>query len=168
VSGGAFGVIDRFADPTASAYYDLDPLYTPDQIYQFRLSSASTSGFQSGPSNVASARPLAPLESLTPTEGAEVATPPTFTWQPVARAQQYQLLVLSRPPELTDLTQMPLVWPTANNLAAAQTTSTQLSYSGPALQPGAVYYWVVYAFDQADPDQAEAISASPLRSFTAR
>src|SRR5262249_38248953 len=30
VGSGAFGTIDRFADPTASAYLDLDPLYTPD------------------------------------------------------------------------------------------------------------------------------------------
>jgi hypothetical protein len=169
VGTGAFGTIDQFADPTASAYYDLDPIYTPDQTYQFRLSAASTTGFQSGPSNTASVRPLAPMTGLTPANGAQqVTAPPTFTWQAVSRAQRYQVLVLSRLPDLSDITQMPLVWPPANTLTAAQTASTQLTYAGPALQSGTTYYWLVFAADQTDVTTAPAVSTSAIQSFTVR
>src|SRR5205823_9275328 len=127
VGTGPFGTIDRFADPTASAYDDLDPLYTPDQTYQFRISAVSSTGVQSGASNTASIQPLAPLGGLQPPNGAAVTGAPTFSWQPVARAQRYQVLVLSRLPDVSEPTQMPLVWPPAGNLAAAQTTATQLA-----------------------------------------
>lgn len=168
VGAGSFGTIDRFADPTAIAYDDLDPLYTPDQIYRFRLSAASTSGVQSQPSNTASAQPLAPLRVLSPGNGAAVTGSPAFSWQPVSRAQLYQVLVLSRLPDLTDPTRMPLVWPPANNLTAAQTAATQLTYGGPALQAGSTYFWLVLASDQANLNTAQAISFSQLQAFTAR
>jgi carboxypeptidase family protein len=165
IGSGSFETIDRFADPTASAYYDLDPVYTTDQTYRFQLSAVSSNAVQSQPSNTASARPLEPLVGLAPAGGATVSGPPTFSWQAVNRAQRYQVLVLSRPPELTDVDQMPLVWPPAANRAVAQTSSTQLVYSGPALQSGVTYYWTVFAFDQQDPDSATAVSASRIESF---
>jgi hypothetical protein len=77
------------------------------------------------------------------------------------------VLVLSRPPELTDVEQMPLVWPPADNRAAAQTAATELIYAGPALLPGTTYYWLVFAFDQPDPDNATAVSASRIETFRA-
>jgi hypothetical protein len=166
VEGGSFGAIDRFADPTATAYYDLDPIYTPDQTYQFRISAVSSTGLQGPPSNTTSARPLEPLTTLSPAPGAAVGATPDFTWQGVPRTQRYQVLVLSRPPDLSDTTQMPLVWPPANNLAAAQTSSTQLTYAGPPLQSGSTYFWTVLAFDQPDTTAAQAVSAGPIRSFT--
>jgi hypothetical protein len=168
VGNGQFGTIDRFADPTATAYDDLDPIYTPDQTYQFRLSAASTSAIQSPPSNVAALRPFAPLGGLSPANGASVSGAPTFTWQPVPRTQQYQVLVLSRLPDVSDFSQMPLVWPPPNNLAAAQTTATQIAYGGPALQSGATYFWLVLAADQANFTTAQSLSASQVQSFTAR
>jgi hypothetical protein len=168
VNGAAFGTIDRFADPTASAYDDLDPLYTPDQSYQFRISAVSSTAVQSAPSNSAAIQPLAPLVGLQPAAGAAVTGTPTFTWQPVSRAQQYQVLVLSRPPDVSDPSQMPLVWPPAGNLAAARTAATQLLYAGPALQSGATYTWLVFAADQADFTTATAVSASQMQTFTVR
>jgi len=63
---------------------------------------------------------------------------------------------------------MPLVWPPANNLAAAQATATQLAYGGPALQSGVTYYWLVMAADQASFASAQSLSASQVQSFTAR
>jgi hypothetical protein len=162
VGNGSFGTIDRFADPTATAYDDLDPIYTPDQTYKFRISAASTSGVQSPPSNAASIQPFAPLGGLSPTNGAVVMGTPAFSWQPVPRAQQYQVLVLSRLPDVSDTSQMPLVWPPPNNLAAAQTTATQLTYGGPALQSGVTYYWLVLA------SGIQSASASRIQSFTAR
>ena len=100
VGNAAFGTIDRFADPTATAYDDLDPLYSPDQTYQFRISAASTSLIQSAASNLASMQPFAPLGGLSPANGALVTGAPAFSWQPVARALLYQVLVLSRPPDV--------------------------------------------------------------------
>jgi hypothetical protein len=166
VGGGSFGTIDRFADPTASAYYDLDPIYTPDQSYQFRLSAVSTTLLQSPPSNTAAARPLAPVAELSPAPGAQTSAAPTFSWPAVPRAQRYQVLVVSRPPELADVDRMPLVWPPADNLGAAQTTSTQLVYGGPQLQAGGTYYWLLFAFDQSDTTAAQAVSASAVQGFT--
>jgi hypothetical protein len=168
VGGGSFGTIDRFADPTASAYYDLDPIYTPEETYQFRLSAVSTTLLQSAPSNTVSVRPLAPLGGLTPAPGSQTALAPAFSWSPVPRAQRYQLLVLSRPPELTDVDRMPLVWPPADNLAAAQTGGTQLVYGGPPLQAGSTYYWLLFAFDQSDTMAAQAVSASAVQRFMAQ
>jgi carboxypeptidase family protein len=168
VGNGLFSTIDRFADPTATAYDDLDPTYTPDQTYRFRISAASTSGVQGSPSNVASMEPFAPLGGLSPANGVSVAGTPTFAWQAVPRAQQYQVLVLSRLPDVSDLNQMPLIWPPPNNLAAAQTTATQLAYGGPALQSGATYYWLVLASDQASFTAAQSMTASQVQSFTAR
>lgn len=168
IGSGAFGTIDRFADPTASAYDDLDPAYTADQSYQFRVSAVSSTGLQSAPGNVAAIQPLAPLEGLQPPNGTTVTGAPTFSWQPVARAQRYQVLVLSRPPDSSEPSQMPLVWPPAGNLAAAQTAATQLAYGGPALQAGTTYYWLIYAADQADFTTAPDLSASQIQSFTAR
>lgn len=166
VGSGSFGSIDRFADPTATAYYDLDPIYTPGQTYQFRISAVSSSGLQSPPSDTAAATPLEPLTVLSPGAGAAVGATPTFAWQGVPRAQRYQVLVLSRPPDLAVTAQMPLVWPSADNLAAAQTSDTQLTYAGPALQAGSTYYWLVFATDQPDPAMARAVSAGLIRAFT--
>ncbi len=168
IGGGGFGTIDRFADPTATAYYDLDPIYTPEQSYQFQISAASSSGVQGPPSNSAAARPLEPLGGLAPAEGVQVAGTPTFSWQPVSRAQRYQVLVLNRLPDDAAIDRMPLVWPPVSNLAAGQTGSSQLSYAGPPLQAGVTYYWLVFAYDQADSAAAQAVSASRIRDFTAR
>lgn len=166
VGNGPFGAIDQFADPTATAYDDLDPLYTPDQTYRFQISAVSSSAIQSPPSNSASMEPLSPLAGLSPANGTAASAAPTFSWQPVPRAQRYQLLVLSRLPDVSDTSQMPLVWPPANNQAAAQTASTQLAYGGPALQSGTTYFWLVLASDQADFTMAQALSASRIQSFT--
>ena len=93
---------------------------------------------------------------------------PNFTWQAVARAQRYQVLVLSRLPAESDTAHLPLVWPSANDLTPGQTAGTQLAYSGPALQAGITYYYVVYAFDQPDTTAAQAVSASRFVRFVAR
>lgn len=168
VGSGPFSTIDRFADPTATAYDDLDPLYSADQTYQFRISAASTSLIQSAASNIAAMQPFAPLGGLSPASGALVTGAPAFSWQPVPRALLYQVLVLSRPPDLSDISRMPLVWPPASNLAAAQTAGTQLGYGGPALQSGTTYYWLVLAADRTNFATAQALSASQVQTFTTR
>jgi hypothetical protein len=165
---GDFGTIDAFADPTATGYFDLDPIYTPDQTYRFRLSAANTSEAEGPPSDIASAQPLGPLSGLTPASGAAVSGPPTFSWQAVPRALRYQVLVLSRLPDAAEPTRMPLVWPPAGSLGVGQTSSTQLTYGGPALQVGTTYYWLVLAYDQPDATTAPSVSTSPIRSFVAR
>jgi hypothetical protein len=109
--------------------------------------------------------PLARVSGLSPVDASLVTGAPTNSWQAVPRAQRYQVLVLSQPPDVSDTVRMPLVWPPANNLAAAQTGTPQLVYGGPMLQSGATYYWLVLASDQPDFTMAQALSASQIQSF---
>ncbi len=162
-------------DPLASSFFDTDDRLTPNVTYYYTIHSLDTIGFPAdgrvGPaSDTVSANPLQPIATTSPGQGASVLGDPIFRWTPVFGARTYQIVVWSRFPDLQNNNDpqgaLPL-WPAdINNPGASKVSAptTSLTYSGPYLQSGQTYYWVVIAAD----DGEYALSVSPIAKFVAR
>ncbi len=162
-------------DPLASAFFDADDRLTPDVTYYYTIHCLDTIGFPAdgrvGPAgDTVSATPLQPIATTAPGQGDAVLGDPVFRWTPVFGAKTYQVVVWSRFPDLQNANDpqgaLPL-WPAdINNPGASKVTAptTSLTYSGPYLQSGHTYYWVVIAADNGE----YSLSVSPIAKFVAR
>ncbi len=156
-------------DPLASAFFDADPALTPNYVYYYTVSSLDTvefpnNGTVGAPSSVVAADPLDPMSGLSPSQSAFVSGNPYFQWSPVNGATSYQVYIWNSFPSLqssSDPNGVTPIW--GPNDANSQTGSgqTSLTYSGPTLQSGATYYWMVIATD----GQGN-YSASQIAKFT--
>jgi len=162
-------------DPLAEAFLDVDPLLTPDVTYYYTVHRLDTIGFPAtgrlGPgSDVVSATPLEPIVATAPGQGELVSGDPLFRWTSVYGASTYQVVVWDRFPDLQngdDPAGAAPLWPAdLNNPGASKVSAptTSLRYSGPYLQAGRTYYWLVIAAD----DGEYALSVSKIMKFTAR
>jgi hypothetical protein len=158
-------------DPLADLFADLDLQLTPGLTYYYQVVAVGanfdpdTGAGASSPSNNASATPLAPMGTFSsPQSGATINTPtPTLRWDRLDGAASYQVIVFEGFPEIN---KDPL-WPAdLNNPGNSRVTHPNNStvYTGPFLQPGQTYYWVVVAFSA----DGQARSISPLWKFTYR
>jgi len=158
-------------DPLADLFADLDLQLTPGVTYYYQVVAVGvnfnpdTGTGASSPSNNASATPLAPMGTFSsPQSGATINTPtPTLRWDRLDGAASYQVIVFEGFPEIN---KDPL-WPAdLNNPGNSRVTHPNNStvYTGPFLQPGQTYYWVVVAFSA----DGQARSISPLWKFTYR
>lgn len=148
-------------DPLADLFADLDLNLTPEVTYYYQVVAVGanfdpdTGAGTSRPSNNASATPLSPMSTFSPAQGATVSNPtPTLLWDRLNGASTYRVILFEGFPEIN---RDPLWF-------SGATANTSLVYSGPALQPGQTYYWVVVAFSADE----KARSISPLRKFTYR
>lgn len=151
-------------DPLADLFADLDLALTPEVTYYYQVVAVGanfdpdTGTGTSSPSNNASATPLLPMGTFSsPAHGATISTPsPTLRWDRLNGASTYQVILFEGFPEIN---RAPL-WTSG---AVAHPTNSVV-YTGPSLQPGQTYYWVVVAFSA----DGNARSISPLRKFTYR
>ncbi|GIV19625.1 MAG: hypothetical protein KatS3mg023_1376 [Armatimonadota bacterium] len=158
-------------DPLADLFADLDLALTPGVTYYYQVVAVGanfdpdTGAGASDPSNNASATPLEPMSTFSsPAHGATISTAsPTLRWDRLNGASYYQVIVFEGFP---DINRDPL-WPAnLNNPGNSRVSHPNNStvYTGPALQPGQTYYWVVVAFSA----DGRARSISPLWKFTYR
>ncbi|MEJ5253354.1 MAG: hypothetical protein WHX60_15880, partial [Armatimonadota bacterium] len=151
-------------DPLADLFADLDLTLTPEVTYYYQVVAVGanfdpdTGTGTSSPSNNASATPLAPMGTFSsPAHGATISTPsPTLRWDRLNGAFTYRVILFEGFPEIN---RDPL-WTSG---AVAHPTNNVV-YTGPSLQPGQTYYWVVVAFSA----DGSARSISPLWKFTYR
>lgn len=158
-------------DPLADLFADLDLNLTPGVTYYYQVVAVGanfdpdTGTGASDPSNNASATPLAPMSTFSsPAHGATISVAsPTLRWDRLNGASSYQVILFEGFPEIN---RDPL-WPAdLNNPGNSRVSHPNNStiYTGPALQPGQTYYWVVVAFSA----DGRARSISPLWKFTYR
>lgn len=151
-------------DPLADLFADLDLNLTPEITYHYQVVAVGanfdpdTGAGTSRPSNNASAKPLSPMSTFSsPAQGATVSDPPpTLRWERLNGAARYMVILFEGFPEIN---RDPL-W--RNDTIAHPNNS--VVYSGPSLQRGQTYYWVVVAFSA----DGKARSISPLWKFTYR
>ena len=182
-SSSNFQDIATLRDPLADRYDDLDPVLTPGTSYFYNVGRLDTINFpnnintsNSNPADVTiQVSPLNAIQVQLPTPNAKTGASPTFTWNAVSNASDYQVIVYDQFPALqTSNGGVIPYWPQdsqnpGNSLVAAPATST--TYDGPALQSGHTYYVVVLAqYNPAnnDPSVGVSISVSPIQAFTAQ
>lgn len=162
-------------DPLAASFFDVDDALTPDTVYYYTVHSLDTIDFPArgtvGPrGDIVSANPLQPMQATSPAQSETVTGDPLFRWTAVAGAAYYQVIVWNRFPDLQnpdDPQGAAPLWPADPSAPGASKVSapaTSLGYSGPYLQAGRTYYWLVVAADQGE----LALSVSPIRKFVAR
>lgn len=167
-------------DPLSSAFFDVDPLLTPNVSYTYTVHSLDTVKFPAdGTIGTASAPitadPFSPIGAVSPINGAGASGTPLFKWSAVNGAAAYQLYVWDEFPTLMFDPSLPNepgatqpIWPVdpshpGNALITAPATSA--SYQGPALQAGHTYYWLVVALDSTNPANVATLSASQISKF---
>lgn len=156
-------------DPLASAFFDADPALTPNYVYYYTVSSLDTVEFPNNgtigsPSSVVAADPMDPMTGLSPGQSASVAGNPYFQWSPVNGATSYQVYIWNSFPSLqssSDPNGVTPIWGPNDANSSTGSGQTSLTYSGPTLQSGATYYWMVIATD----GQGN-YSASQIAKFT--
>lgn len=154
VGGGGFTALEYFRDPLSRTFVDSDLNLNIDTIYSYRVTTLNTlypdaADSESGPSEVVLANPL---DDLILRNFDPVTT--TIRWDHVAGAQNYVVYLYDDYPDFD----VPPLWDTENS----RTTSNEQRYNGPALTPGATYYYLVMGL--ADGDTARTLSA--VGSFT--
>lgn len=158
-------------DPLADLFADLDLALTPGVTYHYQVSAVGanfdpdTGAGASAPSDNASATPLAPMGSFSePASGATVRTStPTLRWERLNGAAFYQVILFEGFPEINRDPLWPASLENPGNSRISHPNNSVV-YSGPALQPGQTYYWVVVALSA----DGRARSISPLWKFTYR
>ena len=180
-SNSNFQDIATLRDPLADRYDDLDPVLTPGTSYFYNVGRLDTINFpnnintsNSNPADVTiQVSPLNAIQVQSPTPNAKTGASPTFTWNAVSNASDYQVIVYDQFPALQSSNGGVVpIWPQdsqnpGNSLVAAPTTST--TYNGPTLQSGHTYYVVVlgqYSPANNDPSVGVSISISPIQAFT--
>ena len=180
-SSSNFQDIATLRDPLADRYDDLDPVLTPGTSYFYNVGRLDTINFpnnnnssNSNPADVTiQVSPLNAIQVQSPSPNASTNNHPTFTWNGVSNAGDYQVIVYDTFPDLqTSNGGVTPYWPQdsanpGNSLVSASTTQT--TYDGPTLQSGHTYYVVVlaqYAPANNDPTVGVSISVSPIQAFT--
>jgi hypothetical protein len=162
-------------DPLAASYFDVDAALTPDTTYYYTIHSLDTIDFPAngtvGPAgDIVEVSPLQPVQATAPAQGASVTGDPELRWTSVSGANAYQVIVWDRFPDLqnsADPNGAVPIWPAdLNNPGASKVMppQTSVTYSGPYLQAGHTYYWLVVASDLGE----YSLSVTPLRRFVAR
>lgn len=181
--------IDFVRDPYANYYGDTGAEITAYTNYFYAVSTVDVQfldsnnnpdpASESATSNYLSVAPLGQLRSAFPANGADLSGNPVFQWTPIQDAQSYTVYLYSEYPTLPldpsyDYTGDPAasagalpVWPLASAIDNSTVGAGEnlLTYSGPALTQGHIYYWVVLAADS-QASSRTAYSYSQIRSFT--
>lgn len=157
--GFGFALLDELLAPYAGFWIDYDMRFTPGHNYYYRVTAVTSRERISSPSNTATAHPLEQLVAVGPAGTIGAATP-TFSWESLPEAFLYGVQVFRGfPDRLAD----PL-WESDSLFSP----HTSVAYSGPALQSGHTYYWVVAAGNSTDPNKITGWSLSRITSFTVR
>lgn len=145
-AAGPFSAVDYLRDPLTEFYADFSDELRAGSRYYYRLTSLNTlypdsRNGESDPSTVVGGLVLGELRLRTPDTG-----PLTFRWQSAQGAETYKVFVFNRFPGIG----VTPFW------SSPTTTATSLSYSGPSLEYGKEYFYVVLG--QADGNAANTIS----------
>jgi hypothetical protein len=150
---GALQPLDVLRDPLASFYADISDFLLPGVRYYYQVSRLNTDyptlGGESPLSADTSAMPLSDLNLIDPF----FTSVPNFRWSGVPNATSYSVYVFSYYPDYQAIP----IW------TSAPTSFTNLAYGGPALTPGARYYYVVVGSGFSGGSH----SISPIDSFIA-
>lgn len=153
--------IEFLRDPLTGFFADQDPQLREGLAYFYEITCLNvrypdTNNSESGFSNRFGVRPLGDMTLRNPTiTGGTVR----FNWNATLGAEKYTVYIYDR---LPDFGVSPM-WPQSQaELAAATTTGTSLTYSGPALGNGTYYYLVVAADTR---DGNDALSVSRVSDF---
>lgn len=123
-------------DPLAGAFVDLDPELQENSAYGYRVTSLNTlfpedqRNGESEPSELAEVRTLRKLTLFSVSDD-----PLTFRWSNLSGAEEFVVFVFDRFPAIG----VTSIW----NNADRPTASTDIRYTGPQLDPGSTYYYVV-------------------------
>ncbi|MCC7491819.1 MAG: carboxypeptidase regulatory-like domain-containing protein [Fimbriimonadaceae bacterium] len=152
--------VARSAQPQQTLLSDASGALSVGSTAWYRLTSRGSRGNESDLSAAVSVKPLPQLTTTAPRAGETgvALTNTTFRWNLLPVAAGYQVLLYSALPG-------PDVDPVLTSAVIPGRTA-EYTYSGPALAASAAYYWLVVAFDKADPSTATAESYSALNTFT--
>lgn len=152
---GSLTAIDFLRDPMAGFFADQDERLFVGSTYGYAVSRLNTR-FPDGPNGESDLTPVASVEILDDMIVTGVSTGPLrFNWQVGSGATSYVVFVFDRYPRLG----VDSFW----NNAGAPTNGSSLVYSGPALQSGQTYYYLVLGL--ANNNTSRTIS--PVLSFVA-
>lgn len=144
---GSVAAIDFLRDPLTAFFADSDDRLQEGIAYYYEITALGTlypnaPGSESAPSNRYGVTPLGDLRLLS------VGAGPRFQWQPANRATSYIVYLFDRYPGLD----VDPIWSNENT----RTTNTFADYTGPSLQFGRRYYYVVLGL--ANNDDSRTIS----------
>lgn len=148
---------DDLLNPHAGLWIDYDERLSPNTTYYYRATAVNSKGLHSDPSNTAQASPLGQIQARSPI-GQAASAAPRFEWDPLPGAFAYDVQVFANYPDRF----VDPLWE-AGSLAAS---GTSVDYTGPMLQPGHTYYWVVLARNSGDPETITGWSISRIAPFT--
>ncbi|MBL8065707.1 MAG: carboxypeptidase regulatory-like domain-containing protein [Chthonomonadaceae bacterium] len=144
---GSVSDLDLLPEPLAAYYVDLTP--RPRSTYGYAVTTISTrfpddpTRTESDLSDVVIAKTLDKLDVFTPTQG-----PLTFRWGNGSAASTFAVFLFEEFPNV----EVDPIWDNSSNRASG----TSVVYSGPVLEQGKVYYFVVIGF--ANNDDSRTIS----------
>jgi hypothetical protein len=134
-NSGGFTPIDFLRDPEAEMYIDADADLQEFETWSYEITALNTNypdtgNSESDPSNIVTVQTLSDLflNSL-------LQSPLTFRWQSGSGAEEYIVYLFDEFPGIG-------VDPIWDN-SASPTTNTQLTYTGPSLQSGHRYFYLV-------------------------
>jgi fibronectin type 3 domain-containing protein len=133
-----------------------------NDLFYYRIVSVDLGWKTSLPSAATSDRILQKVDLISPSNRVQITPPFQFTWKSTEHAVAYQVVVAKSP--LSDI-----IW------SSAKVKNTEITYTGPALEAGSLYYWWVGAFSK-DPflnDDGKMVtpdvnSRSDIRTFFVR
>ncbi|MCO5296317.1 MAG: carboxypeptidase-like regulatory domain-containing protein [Fimbriimonadaceae bacterium] len=144
---GPVAAIDFLRDPLTYFFADSDDRLQEGIAYYYEITALGTlypdvAGSESAPSNRYGVTPLGDLRLLS------VGAGPRFQWQPANHATSYVVYLFDRYPGLD----VDSIW----NNESTRTTNNYADYTGPGLQSGRRYYYVVLGL--ANDDDSRTIS----------
>jgi hypothetical protein len=134
-NSGSFTAIDFLRDTEAEVYEDADSTLQEFETWSYEITGVNTnypdtSNSESNPSNIVAVQTLGDLFLDNITTG-----PLTFHWESGSGADQYIVYLFDEYPGIG----VNSIW----NNEGSPTGSTQLQYTGPGLQSGHRYFYVV-------------------------
>jgi hypothetical protein len=130
-NGGQLRDLYFLRDPLAELFADMDDALREDRTYTYRVTSISTSQYESDYSAAVSAVPLGDLVLRNTTGGSR----PIFRWDPAIGANEYVVYVFQQYPTIG----VSDIWNNENT----PTSSTSYEYTGGSLAAGRYFYIVV-------------------------
>lgn len=152
---GASTAIDFLRDPAAVFFSDIADELIEGQNYYYEITSLGTnypdtSNSESNFSNRYGVHTLGDLTLLSPTTG-----PLTFRWNSCLDAETYKVYLFDQYPSIG----ISSIW----NTGGSPTAGLSQVYTGPSLQAGKTYYYIVLA----EANGGDSKSISPIGSFVA-
>lgn len=140
-TSGSFSSLDFLRDTEAENYIDLDANLQEFETWSYYISAVNTSdptiNSESDPSNVVQVETLGDLYALTPLQG-----PLRFRWDTGSGADEFIVYVFDEYPGIG----VEEIW----SNESARATGTQVNYSGPSLQSGQRYYYMILGLANGD------------------